>query len=87
MLKERKGRTHGSMSVATMNAFSLLDDEGTVDATELAAKIPMADKEAPKKAANEGKRLGALGTVASEPACEIDGGGVSWWIQIGFAWQ
>lgn len=58
LLKERLGELPSSMSVATMNAFTLLDDEGTMDATELAAKIPAAPKEAPKKVASEGKTMG-----------------------------
>jgi hypothetical protein len=40
---------------ATTNVFDLLDDEGTVDAGELAAKLPVAAKEAPKKAADQPK--------------------------------
>ncbi|KFM27240.1 hypothetical protein F751_4510 [Auxenochlorella protothecoides] len=36
------------MSVATSNAFALLDDEGTVDVSALAARIPAAQKPAPK---------------------------------------
>ena len=33
------------MSAATANVFALLDDEGTVDAGQLAAKLPVASKE------------------------------------------
>ncbi len=43
------------MSVATANVFALLDDEGTVDAGELAAKLPIAQKEAPKQVVAEAK--------------------------------
>jgi len=43
------------MSVANANVFALLDDEGTVDAGELAAKLPVAKKEAPKKAVEDSK--------------------------------
>jgi hypothetical protein len=39
------------MSVANTNVYDLLDDEGTVDAGELAAKLPVAAKEEVKKAA------------------------------------
>lgn len=43
------------MSVASANVFALLDDEGTVDVGELAAKIPVAAKEAPVKKSDDGK--------------------------------
>jgi len=42
------------MSVASANVFALLDDEGTVDVGELAAKIPVAAKEAPVKKSDDG---------------------------------
>ena len=44
------------MSVASANVFALLDDEGTVDAGELAAKLPVTQKEAPKKADDDTKQ-------------------------------
>jgi hypothetical protein len=45
-----KGQRPGNkMSVANANAFALLDDEGTVDAGQLAAKIVVPKKEAPAK--------------------------------------
>jgi len=43
------------MSAAVSNAFALLDDEGTVDAGALAAKIPVAKKEAPVKSEDTSK--------------------------------
>jgi hypothetical protein len=57
------------MSVATANAFSLLDDEGTVDASELAAKLPVPQKEAPKKAVEEPKQ----GESRARPHAGSDG--------------
>lgn len=36
------------MSAAGANVFALLDDEGTLDAGALAAKIPVAQKETVK---------------------------------------
>eukprot|EP00890_Picochlorum_soloecismus_P004578 jgi/Picsp_1/5120/NSC_02483-R1_vasa intronic gene len=44
------------MSVASANVFALLDDEGTVDVGELAAKIPVAAKEAPVKKSDDGAK-------------------------------
>ena len=47
------------MSVATANVFDLLDDEGTVDAGELAAKIPVVTKVvAPKEPEEKGEHAG-----------------------------
>ena len=43
------------MSVANANAFALLDDEGTVDVGVLAAKLPVAKKEAPVKSDDASK--------------------------------
>jgi hypothetical protein len=43
------------MSVANANAFALLDDEGTVDAGMLAAKIVVPKKEAPAKSEDASK--------------------------------
>lgn len=58
------------MSVASANVFALLDDEGTVDAGELVAKLPVSQKEAPKKAVEDTKQGGC-------PACPIaDGDGL-----------
>ncbi len=37
-----------TMSAAGANVFALLDDEGTLDAGALAAKIPVAQKETVK---------------------------------------
>lgn len=42
------------MSVANANVFALLDDEGTVDVGELAAKIPVASKEPAVKKSDDG---------------------------------
>lgn len=44
------------MSVANANAFALLDDEGTIDAGELAAKLPMGQKDVNAKAETEVKQ-------------------------------
>ena len=43
------------MSVANANAFALLDDEGTVDAGMLAAKIVVPKKDAPLKSEDTSK--------------------------------
>lgn len=43
------------MSVANANAFALLDDEGTVDAGMLAAKIIVPNKDAPSKSEDASK--------------------------------
>jgi hypothetical protein len=43
------------MSVANANAFALLDDEGTVDAGMLAAKIVVPKKDAPSKSEEASK--------------------------------
>lgn len=47
------------MSVAFANAFSLLDDEGTVDAGALAAKIPVKKNDAPA-ATQQASKAGEL---------------------------
>lgn len=44
------------MSVANKNVFALLDDEGTVDAGELAAKLPVTTKEANTGAKEDSKQ-------------------------------
>lgn len=44
------------MSVANANAFALLDDEGTIDAGELVAKIPVRQNEVPKKDTGDSKQ-------------------------------
>jgi len=42
------------MSVASANVFALLDDEGTLDAGELAAKIPVVKKDVAVKKSDDG---------------------------------
>jgi hypothetical protein len=60
------------MSVANANAFALLDDEGTIDAGELAAKLPMAQKDVNAKAETEVKQ-GKGRIVASYTAMLVEG--------------
>lgn len=60
------------MSVANANAFALLDDEGTIDAGELAAKLPMAQKDVNAKAETEVKQ-GKGRIVALYTAMSVEG--------------
>ncbi len=48
------------MSVANANAFALLDDEGTIDAGELAAKLPVRQNDVPKKELADSKQGACL---------------------------
>jgi hypothetical protein len=48
------------MSVANANAFALLDDEGTIDAGELAAKLPVRQNDVLKKELGDSKQGACL---------------------------